>query len=103
MSDLEVTPDYLEKLATIQEQTSADTGSAAGVATGISTDLWVTHGVISGHSTTAVANAERARRSVVEAMQVFSHELAVKLGAAADAYASTDEHAGENIDEQVLA
>jgi Excreted virulence factor EspC, type VII ESX diderm len=102
MSDLTVTPDYLDNLATIQDQTADKTGSAATVASGIATDLWVTHGVISGKSNVELISAEAARRSVVEAMQKVSVDLATKLRAAGDAYVGTDGQAAANIDEQVL-
>jgi hypothetical protein len=103
MSDLEVTPNLLNKLATIDQQTSDNIGSAAKVATGISTDVWVTHGVICGDSNKALTDAESARRSLVEAMQTFAHDLATKLDTAAVAYVSTDEQVAKAIDKQVLA
>src|SRR5215813_3375724 len=103
MQDLVVTPNYLDKLATIDDQTSDKTASAAGVASGISTDLWVTHGVICEKSNRALTDAEAARRSLVEAMQSFAHQLALKLGTAADAYSSTDQEMAANIDKQIVA
>jgi ESX secretion-associated protein EspC/F len=102
MSDLVVAPDYLNQLATIDGQTSDKIGSAAAVATGIKDDVWVTHGMISGESNEALADAEAARRSLVEAMQTYAHDLATKVKAAVDAYVSTDEQAAENIDTQVV-
>lgn len=103
MLDLVVTPNYLDKLATIENQASGKIGSAAQVTNGVSGDVWVSHGVASEPSNIALTRAEGARRSAVEAMQHVCEDLAVKLGAAADAYAKTDEQAGGNIDQQLVA
>ncbi|WP_051465108.1 ESX-1 secretion-associated protein [Mycobacterium genavense] len=80
MSDLVVTPNYLDRLATIQRQTSDNSATAAAVAKGIGDEVWVTHGIVSGPSNVALADAESARRSVIEAMQTASRQLADKLG-----------------------
>ncbi|WAC93300.1 ESX-1 secretion-associated protein [Mycobacterium sp. Aquia_213] len=103
MLDLVVTPNYLDRLATIENQASDKIGSAAGATNGVSSDVWLTHGVASEPSNIALTRAEAARRSAIEAMQSVCKDLAVKLGAAADAYSKTDEQAGGNIDKQLLA
>ncbi|MCV7412202.1 hypothetical protein AWC05_13145 [Mycobacterium florentinum] len=102
MSDLVVTPNYLDELATIENKASAKIGSAAEVTKGISSDLWLTHGVASEPSNVALTRVQDARRSTVEALQRVCQDLAVKLGTAADAYASTDERAAGNIDKRVV-
>ncbi|MEE6138071.1 ESX-1 secretion-associated protein [Mycobacterium sp. 050128] len=103
MSDLVVTPNYLGQLATIENQTSARIASAAAATKGISSDVWLTHGVGSEPSNIALTRVEAARRGAVEAMQSVCQDLAVKLGTAAAAYASTDEQAAGNIDKQLVS
>ncbi|SOX55001.1 ESX-1 secretion-associated protein EspF [Mycobacterium ahvazicum] len=102
MSDLVVTPNYLDQLATVEKQTSAKIGSAAEVTEGISSAVWLTHGVGSEPSNIALTRVEAARRCAVEAMQSVCQDLAAKLGTAAAAYASTDELAAGTIDKQLL-
>jgi hypothetical protein len=103
MLQLVVTPNYLDTLATMENQASDKIGSAAEVTKGVSADVWLTHGVASEPSNIALTRVEGARRAAVEAMQSVCHDLAVKLGQAADAYAGTDEQAAGNIDNQLVA
>jgi hypothetical protein len=102
MLNLVVTPNYLEQLATIENQASDNIGSAAEVTKGVSADVWLTHGVGSEPSNIALTRVEGARRAAVEAMQSVCHDLAAKLGTAAEAYTRTDEQAGANIDNQLV-
>ncbi len=102
MAVLTITPGYLAKLAKLQDQASEKSGLAAASAFEISKDLWVTHGVISGHSNNAVTNAEAVRRAAGEALKKVATALAVTLRAADDAYQSTDEQADKTIAHQVL-
>jgi hypothetical protein len=102
MADLEVTPEYLSKLATTHDAAASTAESAANAAASLTSDVWVSHGVASGASNVAFAKAEFARRGAGEAMKGSSTDLSAKLRAADDAYAGTDEQAGDNLDNQVL-
>ena len=103
MFELAVTTGYLANLETTQDEAADKAGSAAMVASNLKSELWVSHGVISGASNVAFTNAEAARRAAGEAMKKASTDLAVKLRAARDAYGRTDEQAGQHIDQQLLA
>lgn len=102
MADVTVTPAHLDRLATAQDQASTQAGTAASAASGLETDVWVSHGVVSWYSNLAFTKAADARKSTGDAMGKASTELADKLRTAKKVYASTDEQAGKNIDKQVL-
>ncbi|MBY0441138.1 MAG: ESX-1 secretion-associated protein [Mycobacteriaceae bacterium] len=102
MTDLAVTPEYLERLAGFQDQASEQAGSAARAAAGIRKALWVTHGLISDDSNTAAARAERARRRAGTAMGVAAAELAEWLRHTDSAYANTDCQAASNLARQMV-
>jgi hypothetical protein len=101
MFDLALTASYLDGLSENQDDAANTAGSAARTASGIETSVWVTHGVVSGASNIAFAEAEAARRAAGGAMKKFSADLAVKLRTADEAYQRTDEQAGNNIDRQM--
>ncbi|MGD1344831.1 ESX-1 secretion-associated protein [Mycobacterium seoulense] len=102
MADVAVTPEHLDKLAITQEQASSQAGTAASAASGLETDVWVTHGVVCAASNLAFTNAANARKSTGDAMSRASTQLADKLRTAKSVYASTDEQSGKNIAQQVL-
>ncbi|UXA07113.1 ESX-1 secretion-associated protein [Mycobacterium sp. SMC-2] len=102
MADVAVTPAHLDRLATAQDQASTQAGTAASAASGLETEVWVSHGVVSWYSNLAFTKAANARKSTGDAMSKSSTELADKLRTAKKVYASTDQQAGEAIDKQVL-
>ncbi|WP_205874293.1 ESX-1 secretion-associated protein [Mycobacterium camsae] len=103
MPDLTVTAGYLEQLAAMQDQAATAAGSAADAASGIKTEVWVTHGVICGASNIAFTGAEEVRRAAGEAMKQASINLAAKLRAAESGYHGTDEQTRASIDQQVVS
>ncbi len=102
MADVSVTPDHLDMLAVTQDQASTQAVTAASAASGLETDVWVTHGVVSAASNLAFTRAANARQSTGAAMSKASTELAEKLRTAKSVYASTDDQASKNIAKQVL-
>ncbi|KAA1239356.1 ESX-1 secretion-associated protein, partial [Mycobacterium simiae] len=79
MADLVVTPENLARMATLQEQASAQAQTAAGAASNVEAGVWVTHGVASAFSNIAFTKAVAARASTGFAMKNSSAELAAKL------------------------
>ena len=101
MSELNVTPPYLEGLAQKHDTAKTDLGMAGEATRGIGKEVWLTHGVICGAANTAIAQAEASRSVASVGMKAVSEDLAEKLRAARGAYESTDEQTGRNIDKQV--
>jgi len=103
MNNLVVSADYLEKIASTQDDAAQSLGSAATAPSGTSDQVWITHGVICGPCANAMAEAEGVRSDVVKAVQAYSASLAGKLRAAEAMYQSTDQQSGENLNKQVVA
>jgi Excreted virulence factor EspC, type VII ESX diderm len=102
VANLAVTPGYLEKLATKQDEASKKAGEAAGAASDTEWKVWLTHGVISGISNGAFSTAEGVRRSAGANISRAASDLAAKLRTASQTYESVDEELRGNIDKQVL-
>jgi hypothetical protein len=102
MRDLVVIPEYLKKLATIQDQAADKQGAAAKAASNLSGAVWVSHGVASAPSNMSLTTAEAARRAAGEAMKKASADLAVKLRTAGTSYESVDTQLGHDLDKQLL-
>ena len=102
MTDLAVTPQYLEQLALFQDQSAEEAGSAARATAGIGKALWVTHGLISDDSNTAVVKAEQARSRAGNALGAVAAELAEWLRDAASAYVNIDDEAASNLARQMV-
>jgi hypothetical protein len=103
MADLAITPRYLAKLATKQDDASNKAGDAASAASGIETAVWVTHGVISGSSNSAFTDAEKVRREAGKNISTASSDLAAKLRTADVTYAGVDDDLSGNLDKQMLS
>jgi predicted metal-dependent HD superfamily phosphohydrolase len=103
MTDLVVSAEYLEKLASTQDDAAQSIGSAATAPSGIAYQIWVTHGLICGPCAQAVTGAENARSDAVAAVQADSAGLAAKLRSAEAMYEGTDHQASENLDKQVVS
>ena len=102
MTELDLTPAYLEELARKHDTAATDLEKAAESTAGIGKEVWLTHGVICGPANAAIAQAEASRSVASEGMKAVSNDLAEKLRAARYAYERTDEQAGANIDKQAL-
>jgi hypothetical protein len=103
MANLAVTPGYLDKLASKQDDASNKANDAASAASGIEPAVWVTHGVISGASNSAFTGAERMRREAGKDIAAASSDLAAKLRTAGVTYAGVDDELGGNLDKQAVA
>ncbi len=103
MAELTVTPDYLEKIAKRQDDAAAEASGAATAHSGVGSNCWLTHGVISGPSNLAVSTAEEACTAATNTCKKACADLAAKLRTARQAYAGVDAELGGNMDKQVLA
>ncbi len=102
MANLLVTPEYLEKLATRQDEASKKAADAAGAAANIEVAVWVTHGVISGVSNSSFTAAEKARRGAGGNISTATSDLAAKLRTASQTYSGVDDDLRGNLGTQVL-
>ncbi|SOX53208.1 ESX-1 secretion-associated protein [Mycobacterium ahvazicum] len=102
MTDLAVTPEHLDNLATKQDQASTQAKTAGSAGSNVEVAVWVTHGVISGTSNVAFTKAAAARKKTADAMSKASTGLAGKLRTAKAVYGSADDEAGKSIDRQLL-
>jgi Excreted virulence factor EspC, type VII ESX diderm len=95
--ELRVTTEHLRKLSAKQHAVAAQTAAAALAAGGVSTSMWVNHGLICAPTNIAVSNAELARRNACLGIQSTSTDLAEKLDNAATQYDQTDAQARDKI------
>jgi uncharacterized protein YukE len=102
MANLDVTPEYLEKLAKKQDDAATEASAAAAAADGTGTWCWVNHGVISGASNSAFGGAESARSAAGKALRQASVDLAAKLRTAKETYTGVDDDLSKPVDKQVL-
>ncbi|MEE6180040.1 ESX-1 secretion-associated protein [Mycobacterium sp. 050134] len=103
MTELVVATPHLKELTDKQATASKALGTAAGAADGIGERVWISHGVACGMANYAVQLAEDARRAACKALQKASTDLAHKLYTAANTYDRTDQHASDNLDNQMRA
>jgi hypothetical protein len=96
--ELRVTTEHLRKLSATQIAAAAKIAASAIVADGVSTSMWVNHGLICAPTNIAVAGAELARKNACRAIQTTSTDLAEKLDTAATKYDQTDAQARDKID-----
>jgi hypothetical protein len=102
LNDLHVTPSYLEKLATKQDEAATEAAGAATVHGGVGTNCWVSHGVMSGPSNSAVSTVETTRTTVGNALAKACSDLKGKLLTAKQMYAAVDDELAGNLDKQVV-
>ena len=95
--ELRVTTEHLRKLSAKQSAAAAQI-AAATVADGVSSSMWVNHGLICAPTNIAVSNAELARTNACAGMQSTSTGLAERLNISATQYDQTDAQAGDKID-----
>ncbi|MEE6179554.1 type VII secretion target [Mycobacterium sp. 050134] len=98
MIDLTVDPRYLKELAQYQDQAAVHSSSGATAAEETATNLWVTHGVISGLSNTAAGRCVNVRRAAGVAMADVSARLATALRIAGRLYANVEEDSKDTVD-----
>lgn len=95
MSGITVDPNELEELARYQKQAAAKAKVGANRTDDLDTSLWLTHGVISGNSTGALASLEKDRQAAGYAIHDACLRLAASLHAAADVYEDIDRRLAE--------
>jgi hypothetical protein len=102
MADLLVTPTTLETLAKNQTDNAKNAQDAAGAMSGLGSDCWVSHGVISGCSNGAFDTIEGIRQAAGSALSDGGLGLAAKLRAAKKAYEGVDGELAGGLSKQML-
>jgi len=100
MKDLKVNPSYLKILAGRQRTAGNDISDATG--DGFVGDIERTHGLYVRAGVNGIADAAIARKTAGEAVKRVSDFLADQLDDAAKNYASTDQHAGQDLGRHTL-
>jgi len=103
MRKLTADGDYLEQLASEQDEAGAKLNEAVDAVDGRARRLTFDHGLICSASVSAMKRAEQTRADACTNMIAVSADLAEKLRLGADAYAKTDVRTGRNLDRQVLS
>jgi uncharacterized protein YukE len=101
MTDLSVTPNYLEDLAKQQDRAAGEIADATKAAAGTAEKLWYDHGPICGHTAQAVRALEGDRKYTGDTMKSVSEALAKNLRQAAANYSATDEKTGDALGRQM--
>lgn len=102
MSDLSVTPNYLEDLAKQQDRASGEIADATKDVAGTPEKLWYDHGVLCGHTAQALKALVSDRQYTGDTMKSVSDALAGNLRQAAANYSATDSETGSALGQQVL-
>jgi len=103
MRKLRADTDYLDQLASEQDEASSKLTEAIDVVDGRARKLTFDHGLICSASVSAMKRAEEARANACTNMLAVSADLAEKLRLALDTYDKSDVRAGRNLDRQVLS
>ncbi|MBY0443050.1 MAG: ESX-1 secretion-associated protein [Mycobacteriaceae bacterium] len=101
MANVTVDPDYLEKLAKLQDEAAEGSAQAGELTDGISRTVWTTHGVVSHVSNHEITAAENSRATAAQNISDASARLAATLRPTAQTYAGVDTGLGWNLDRQV--
>jgi hypothetical protein len=102
MKNLKVDPEYLKNLAKKQDQAAEKAASAAKATAKVGSQLWWSHGVVSGPSNAAAIDAEVVRRGAAEDLQRAFVNQAAKLRAADEVYREVDNELADNLKNQLL-
>lgn len=102
MADLAVTPEYLEQLARILDRAANQADRTNAETTHIPHKVETSWGSTFRAVNDAFVHAERGRREAMGNITRVCNDLAAKLRATANAYASSDTLAGENLDSQMI-
>jgi transposase len=102
MSDLDVTPNYLEGLASHQDRAAGEIATGTDAPKGTAEKIWYDHGVLCGHTAQALKACVADRKRTGETMKAVSDAMAANLRQAAADYSATDEGTGEVLDKQML-
>lgn len=92
----------LDDAAAWQKKAAEHCGDAAGTTSGITTSVWVSHGVISGVSNWGFAGAADAHASAGRNLSAACNRMAAYLGTAGVMYKGVDSDLAVNLDKQVL-
>ncbi|OKH67916.1 hypothetical protein EB72_02215 [Mycobacterium sp. SWH-M1] len=95
--NLHVVTEHIDRLAGLQQRAAEQFVGANRAAASASNNVATTHGPICAMTTSALADADVARKVAGQTMQRVSDELAQKLQNASRNYQSTDYLAGKQI------
>jgi hypothetical protein len=98
---LSVVPEFLEKLAVMQNDVAADVGSAISLVDGISESVATTHGSYCSQFNTTLTELVTVRGAAGTALQTVVTELADNLAGAASTYLGADESAASVLNKMV--
>ncbi|CQD17316.1 ESX-1 secretion-associated protein EspC [Mycobacterium lentiflavum] len=99
---LNVTPSYLQELASEQDEAAAKINEASQVVDGTAKKLWFDHGPVCFNSVNAMMSAEQERLNACSHMIAVSNDLAAKLRTGATEFESTNEQSAANLGQQML-
>ncbi|MBY0441094.1 MAG: ESX-1 secretion-associated protein [Mycobacteriaceae bacterium] len=102
MADVTVTPAYLVALAAQQEKVAAQAAQASAATTHIKKETEKTWGPFRQMVNDAFAGAEAERNQAINRVALRRSVDAANLHAAAQLYAKTDAHLGEQLANQML-
>ena len=103
MAGVSVDPEYLKELAGYQQKAEEKSVAGAKATDSTPTQLWVTHGVMSGHSNNAGGGCIAARRAAGGAIAKAAADLAAKLRTTAETYTAVDDDLSKNLNTQMLS
>ena len=98
---LKVIPSWLQILSGRQSDTSGDIKSAIGAATGITQQVWITHGTQTSNFNSTLQEYETARASAGTGLEGVASGLANALAAAAKQYLNVDLFGKGLLDQQI--
>ncbi|VBA30474.1 ESX-1 secretion-associated protein EspC [Mycobacterium pseudokansasii] len=101
MTELVVNTAHLQQLAAQHDTLAREIAAATRVTHGIGQDVLIRHGVSSGFSNHAVAQAQVARHAAGTALHTAVSDLADNLNTAATAYDTTDHHKAHHLNHQL--
>ncbi|MGV0836281.1 ESX-1 secretion-associated protein [Mycolicibacterium thermoresistibile] len=99
--ELRVDTAHVRDLSGRQSDAATQIAAATEVAQGVSSSMFVNHGIACSAANAAVLAAEMARKAAGTRMQVESTELSQKLNIAAERYDKTDAQAAASINAQM--
>ena len=101
MESIEVTTDFLRRLADLQAQTADEISSAAAPVDGLSERVELSHGTACAGSWSGLKNAVAERTEAVGALAQVSRQLAKRLLLGLDEYTTSDDTSGAVMGQQV--
>lgn len=95
--NLKILTEHIRRLASEQQAAAGRITVANQSAQNVADNMWSTHGAVCAPTNTAMAFAEKARKSAGAVLWRVSTELSEKLTNAADNYDDVDSQEGQDI------